>query len=165
MYIFRESEFSRVLHLSIRSICIFRQLPPDVSRFLATGASYQLTTASCLHTQFWFSTFRCCHCLRRCLCRCLHRCRCRRRRRCHRSCFLRRRCGYCSRSPDCRRCISPPLPLPPLPPPSPPSPPPPPSPPSPPPLPPLLLRSAAAAVSAAAVPNRRSPDSRRCVSA
>ena len=165
MYIFRESEFSCVLHLSVRSICIFRQLPPDVSRFLATGASYQLTTASCLHTQFWFSTFRCCHCLRRCLCRCLHRCRCRRRRRCHRSCFLRRRCGYCSRSPDCRRCISPPLPLPPLPPPSPTSPPPPPSPPLPPLLPLLLLRSAAAAVSAAAVPNRRSPDSRRCVSA
>ena len=165
MYIFRESEFSRVLHLSVRSICIFRQLPPDVSRFLATGASYQLTTA-CLNTQFWFSPFRRCHCLRSCLlCRCLRRCHCRRRRRCRRRCFLRRRRGYCSRSPDSRRCVSPPLPLPPLPPPSPPSPPPPPSPPSPPPLPPLLLRSAAAAVSAAAVPNRRSPDSRRCVSA
>ena len=38
MYIFQESEFSRVLHLSVRSICIFRQLPPDVSRFLATVA-------------------------------------------------------------------------------------------------------------------------------
>jgi hypothetical protein len=31
-YIFRESEFSRVFHLSVRSICIFRQLPTDVSR-------------------------------------------------------------------------------------------------------------------------------------
>ena len=38
MQIFRESEFSHVFHLSVRSICIFRQLPPDVSRFLATGA-------------------------------------------------------------------------------------------------------------------------------
>ena len=73
MYIFRESEFSRVLHLSVRSICIFCQLPPDVSRFLATGAyiTTQLTTA-CLNThQFWFSA-------------------CRRRRR--RRCVRRRRC-------------------------------------------------------------------------
>jgi len=31
-YMFRESEFSRVFHLSVRSICIFRQLPTDVSR-------------------------------------------------------------------------------------------------------------------------------------
>jgi hypothetical protein len=31
-YIFRESEFSCVFHLSVRSICIFRQLPTDVSR-------------------------------------------------------------------------------------------------------------------------------------
>ena len=54
MYIFRESEFSCVFHLSVRSICIFRQLPPDISRFLATGAYYQLTTA-CLNTQVWFS--------------------------------------------------------------------------------------------------------------
>jgi len=31
-YIFRESEFSRVFHLSVTSICIFCQLPTDISR-------------------------------------------------------------------------------------------------------------------------------------
>ena len=51
MYIFRESEFSCVLHLSLRSICIFRQLPPDVSRFLATG---QLTLLVSTHTSSGF---------------------------------------------------------------------------------------------------------------
>ncbi len=57
MYIFRESEFSRVLHLSVRSICIFRQLPPDVSRFLATGAyiiTTQLTLLVSTHTSSGF---------------------------------------------------------------------------------------------------------------
>jgi len=31
-FMFRESEFSCIFHLSFRSICIFHQLPTDVSR-------------------------------------------------------------------------------------------------------------------------------------
>ena len=67
MYIFRESEFSRVFHLSVRSICIFRQLPTEFN-------------IACLKTQFWFSA--CC------------RCRCLRHRRHLRHCF---RCSCCIR--------------------------------------------------------------------